>query len=324
MKTNLMKYMLFLGVFLPLIGWGQRESFDIVNVENYNCAAATKVCGPVNQPFFLYDKEQLACTANPTFYYMFDFVGANSPGIGLNIMGANANYVWYGPIDPAADYCAAIENYTAPFVTGSLAVNGVVYLNNQPGKYILQVTPDFCEGRIRIDSEVFPEVNCENTVACTNCITSFVPTPGKYVVSAWVKEDGATPSITSYTKPSIEVSFTGSASTYTLQPEGRIIDGWQRIEKDIFVPYGTTTIEIKLQTTSGSAYFDDIRFFPTDGSMMSYVYDPISLRLMAELDERNYATLYEYDEEGKLIRVKKETEKGIMTIQENRDNIKKK
>ena len=55
--------------------------------------------------------------------------------------------------------------------------------------------------------------------------------------------------------------------------------------------------------------------------MMSYVYDPISLRLMAELDERNYATLYEYDEEGKLIRVKKETEKGIMTIQENRDNI---
>jgi hypothetical protein len=57
--------------------------------------------------------------------------------------------------------------------------------------------------------------------------------------------------------------------------------------------------------------------------MMSYVYDPISLRLMAELDERNYATLYEYDEEGKLIRIKKETEKGIMTIQENRDNIRK-
>ena len=47
------------------------------------------------------------------------------------------------------------------------------------------------------------------------------------------------------------------------------------------------------------------------------------LRLMAELDERNYATFYEYDEEGKLIRVKKETEKGVMTIQENRANIKK-
>jgi hypothetical protein len=44
---------------------------------------------------------------------------------------------------------------------------------------------------------------------------------------------------------------------------------------------------------------------------------------MAELDERNYAKLYEYDEEGKLIRVKKETEKGIMTIQENRENSSK-
>jgi hypothetical protein len=46
----------------------------------------------------------------------------------------------------------------------------------------------------------------------------------------------------------------------------------------------------------------------------------MTLRLMAELDERNYAKLYEYDEEGKLIRVKKETEKGVMTIQENREN----
>ena len=41
---------------------------------------------------------------------------------------------------------------------------------------------------------------------------------------------------------------------------------------------------------------------------------------MAELDERNYAKIYEYDEQGKLTRVKKETEMGVMTIQENREN----
>jgi hypothetical protein len=41
---------------------------------------------------------------------------------------------------------------------------------------------------------------------------------------------------------------------------------------------------------------------------------------MAELDENNYATFYEYDLEGGLIRVKKETEKGIFTIQETRSN----
>ena len=123
----------------------------------------------------------------------------------------------------------------------------------------------------------------------------------------------------------LEVSFDGSPSVYALSPKGQIIDGWQRIEAEIEIPIGATDIHIDLIALGMvDCYFDDIRFFPFDGSMMSYVYDPRNLRLMAQLDERNYATLYEYDEEGKLIRVKKETERGIMTIQENRDNIIKK
>jgi hypothetical protein len=100
-------------------------------------------------------------------------------------------------------------------------------------------------------------------------------------------------------------------------------DGWQRIEGQFTIPGGASAIDIKLECSSGDCYFDDVRVFPVDGSMKSYVYDPITMRLVAELDERNYATLYEYDEEGKLIRVKKETEKGKMTIQENRNNTKK-
>ena len=54
--------------------------------------------------------------------------------------------------------------------------------------------------------------------------------------------------------------------------------------------------------------------------MKSYVYDPVNMRLSAELDERHFATFYEYDEEGKLKRLKKETEKGVMTIQETKSN----
>ena len=42
------------------------------------------------------------------------------------------------------------------------------------------------------------------------------------------------------------------------------------------------------------------------------------LTLMAELDENNYATFFEYDDDGTLIRLKKETERGIMTIKETR------
>ncbi|HTA61359.1 MAG TPA: hypothetical protein VK835_02840, partial [Bacteroidia bacterium] len=82
-------------------------------------------------------------------------------------------------------------------------------------------------------------------------------------------------------------------------------------------------LRLQNQNPITDVFFDDIRVFPFDGSMKSYVYDPTTLRLVAELDERNYATKYEYDEEGKLVRVKKETIKGIMTIKESRNALPK-
>ena len=44
---------------------------------------------------------------------------------------------------------------------------------------------------------------------------------------------------------------------------------------------------------------------------------------MAILDENNYATFFEYDDEGQLVRNKKETEKGIVTLKETRSRIRK-
>jgi hypothetical protein len=69
--------------------------------------------------------------------------------------------------------------------------------------------------------------------------------------------------------------------------------------------------------------FDDVRIFPTLSNMKAFVYDERTLRLMATLDENNYATFYEYDEDGNLIRIKKETERGIMTSQETRVHLKR-
>lgn len=161
-------------------------------------------------------------------------------------------------------------------------------------------------------------------VDCNDCLPSFAPYPSrKYLLSAWAKQDGASPTITSYTTPKITVSTTIGALSVVFTPSGAIIDGWQKIEGEFTIPGPATDITIQLESTGGDVYFDDIRVFPFDGSMKSYVYDPVNMRLMAELDERNYATLYEYDEEGKLVRVKKETERGIMTIKENRNNTSK-
>jgi hypothetical protein len=72
-----------------------------------------------------------------------------------------------------------------------------------------------------------------------------------------------------------------------------------------------------LQPT-GTVNIDDIRITPFDASMKSFVYDPYTLRLTGQLDDNNFATFYEYDDEGTLIRVKKETDRGIMTIKETR------
>jgi YD repeat-containing protein len=175
-------------------------------------------------------------------------------------------------------------------------------------------------------------VDCNAPQPCTNCIGSFAPESGDYIFSAWVKEDGAVPTVLTYTKPQLFIDFPNSLNGGNSTPpilgpfvgQGAIIDGWQRIEEKFTILPAATYINIKLNCTSGNCFFDDIRIFPVNGSMKSYVYDPINLRLVAELDERNYATFYEYDEEGKLIRVKKETEKGIMTIKENRNSSTKK
>jgi len=153
----------------------------------------------------------------------------------------------------------------------------------------------------------------------------------KYIISGWVKETQTVLPVT-YTNSSIVVSVNNPAEIHktTCIPSGAIIDGWQRIIGILEIPpiptldaNATIKIDLNCSGTAPNCYFDDIRFYPYDGSLKSFVYDEDTQRLMAELDENNYATFYEYDLEGGLIRVKKETEKGIYTIQETRSSTAK-
>ncbi|MCV9932950.1 hypothetical protein OIU80_11725 [Flavobacterium sp. LS1R47] len=164
---------------------------------------------------------------------------------------------------------------------------------------------------------------------CDDCL-SFKPEPGKeYMLSAWVKEELST-QVKTYENPAIKIIFynrkealdipTHKIDSLSVKASGNIIDGWQRVVQKFKVPVETITIGIQLENNSPSipVYFDDIRIHPLQGSVKSFVYDPETFKLMSELDENNYSTFYEYDNEGGLVRVKKETEKGIKTIQETR------
>lgn len=172
--------------------------------------------------------------------------------------------------------------------------------------------------------------NCDNTQA--NCQAPFKPTPGDYIASVWVKEDIPTGNINSFTS-GLSVTLYGPSGSTVISifatPPGNglnpFIDGWQKVEGRVTIPPFATSMDLSVVNNHSSAdcYFDDIRFHPVNSGFKSYVYDPVTLRLVAELDDRNYATFYEYDEEGQLIRVKKETEKGIKTIKETRTSVRK-
>lgn len=164
-----------------------------------------------------------------------------------------------------------------------------------------------------------------DTQQCEYCIGSFRPEPGAtYAFSAWVKESGAAPDATSYLQAQVQLQYTGAAAPQAFFGSGRIIEGWQRIYQEFTIPMSAIELFVQLKTSGGTAYFDDIRIYPVRGSMKSYVYDPVSLKLVAVLDENNYATYYEYDQEGSLVRTKKETERGVVTISENRQSNPKK
>lgn len=292
---------------------------------NTQCSSAERLCSIWADTLVQTQSYNFAGTTNcmnntVRLYYSFRANVAGSFTMVRLLTGSTSStYKLYGPFSTFESGCDQVNQLVAtPLVnvtTGATShnVTANVVLSQY---YILEVSLASCTGSITVKTP--PRMtNCSNDINCEDCIGSFQPTAGQYILSAWVKETVSNNAITTYTNSKIGVDAGAGLTWFT--PSGQIIDGWQRIE-GVFSAGSAGAISIQLSALSNDVYFDDIRIFPYDGSMMSYVYDPITLRLVAELDERNYAKFYEYDEEGKLIRVKKETEKGIMTIQENRDN----
>lgn len=165
-----------------------------------------------------------------------------------------------------------------------------------------------------------PSLDCEYCLPHFNPI--FTPDNGanKYVVDLWIYQGS------SNNNGEVFIKFP-DASPYAdygpLVPAGPTIDGWQRVYGFFNLQDDNSDLKLEISNANNSSpiYIDDVRIYPYDANMKSFVYNPTSLKLMAELDENNHATFYEYDEEWNMIRVKKETERGIVTISENVSNI---
>jgi hypothetical protein len=141
----------------------------------------------------------------------------------------------------------------------------------------------------------------------------------KYLFNAWVNDGHPN-------DKSIRLGLKINGNIVPLMCKA-VVEGWKLLEgtMDLSTLGSAVALNVTMIPQSGTTlYVDDIRMHPFNAQLKSYAYDDKTMRLMAEIDENGFATFYEYDDEGLLVRVKKETEKGIMTLKETRSTYRRK
>lgn len=213
----------------------------------------------------------------------------------------------------AADFSPMIDHVTVDTVAGIA----------HTGNYSLKL-----DGMLSIDAPLTPDTAKEGMLYSFDYrgrlvplpvkrLRGFEPSPGQqYLISFWIN-DGSNVRTTGF---QIKVNGVNQLASGVQYP---LVEGWKRVEA-VFtaIDDGGGLCELELNSGGNTVYLDDIRIHPYAGDAKTFAYDARSLRLMAGLDENNFATFYEYDDEGTLIRVKKETERGIVTVKETRSSYK--
>ena len=234
------------------------------------------------------------------------------------------NLTWYNPAtSQLSNQISHTGNYSLQLNANS---STTITSNNDPTDCTKETnTPELLG--VSMANMCYEIFNDRIDAECCACLPNLLLTPNEdYVVSLWVATDNSLDCGAAPTDVELELIFKSGNNTlgnFTATPTGAIIDGWQRIEESFTVPLANNIQwTLKNDNTTDVAYYDDFRIHPFFSNQRSFVYDPQSLRLMAELDENNYASFYEYDDEGTLTRVKRETEKGIVTVQEAKTILK--
>jgi hypothetical protein len=141
----------------------------------------------------------------------------------------------------------------------------------------------------------------------------------KYVVQYWVKNKEMNQKNLGYIEIKLDCD---TVFRFQNNPTNQLklaeIEGWTLLQTTFQFPLNTRMIKFVFFPSVGGTYYDDIRIYPSNAIVKTFVYAPKDQKLSAELDENNYATFYDYDETGQLIRIRKETERGIVTIKEQR------
>lgn len=145
--------------------------------------------------------------------------------------------------------------------------------------------------------------------------------PGKrYVFSYWAKRDDSNVYDYDLGDTGLEIYVAGTTTDIIIPAETKtsnVVEGWQKIDVEFEIDAGTYSenqaIDTKFFPGSDELYIDDIRLSPKTGGIMTYVYDPLTFKLVAVLNANNFATFYYYGDQGNLYLTKQETQEGIVT-----------
>jgi hypothetical protein len=146
----------------------------------------------------------------------------------------------------------------------------------------------------------------------------------KYIFSAWINDSNPSQKNVSFALVSKEKESNAQFYFQSSLDCIAIVEGWKLVRGEIDMSkIPGSDLVLSMTNSSGDFLIDDIRIYPQATLMKSYAYNNKTFKLMAELDENNFASFYEYDAEGQLVRVKKDTERGIVTLKETRAVYKK-
>ncbi len=136
----------------------------------------------------------------------------------------------------------------------------------------------------------------------TSVLLPAVKDAGDYIIKLWSTYDSPSSAPTISSSNMNRVSRSGE---------------WILYEKTITLEANASaTIVFNCSSITSDQYVDDIRMQPKESQSICYVYDNKNLRLLAQFDDQHFASIFQYNSEGKLLRKLKETTRGVKTVAE--------
>lgn len=296
--------------------WNRSTAVNSDQYDNWNCSNEMTIYSPYG-----FDLENV----NPLGIFsaaVYGFKNMLSTGLASNARNKETGY------DGFEDYYQDAFDYPCRVTQFWLAEDMDLLTSEDAhtGRYSMRLTSEYSATRTLSPAPGLPQQRKVPYVLNNDDLWSgFSPNSGvpakRFVFSFWAKGNYDPASTYDYPGIAGDVLLNGTSSLLVAGSlrKSKIIEGWQKFEYLFEIPASSSgSIGFSFDPGNTAALFDDVRVHPFDANMKSFVFNRDNFRFTSELDENNFASFYDYDQEGKLVRVKKETERGIMTIQENR------